>query len=240
MPNIVVTGGSAGLGKALTHEFCKTRNNVLIVGRNKSALIETRNHMANNTSGQCFILKCNVQEKDDLIKLADYAQDLFKGEIDHWINNAGICEGPIQFINSTVDDVEQVIKTNVLGVIMGTKIAHNIKSKNIYAVSGHGSDFSKTPDFSLYGSSKACISHFYSTLIEEANNDKNKTSNFHIIAPGIIKSDLSKNLLEYDGLNDITKYIINTIAQNPDDVAQKIAPKILSISGNGSTIRPFF
>lgn len=239
MQNIVITGGSCGFGKAMTNEFCRRKHNVLIASRNTKTLIDTKNHVFYSTNGQCYHKKCDVQNKDDLVDLAHYAQDLFQGKIDHWINNAGVCEGPEQFTNTSLEDIENIIFTNILGVMMGTKIAQNIQCKNIYAVSGHGSDFMKTPDFALYGASKACISQFYSTLIDENKKHTNKTSNFHIIAPGIMKSNLSKKLLEYDDINTFTKHVINFMAQEPSVVAEKVVPKILNISGNGNTIRPY-
>jgi short-subunit dehydrogenase len=240
MQNIVITGGTSGLGKAMTYEFCKKKHNVLITGRNVKPLIQTKHEMYNNTNGQCFHKQCDVQNKDELINLADYAQEIFDGKIDHWINNAGVCEGPEDFQNLSLEDTENVIQTNILGVIMGTKIAQNIQSINIYAISGHGSDSMKTPDFAVYGASKACVSQFYSSLIEESNKSNNNKSNFHIIAPGIMKSNLSKKLLEDEDMNLLQKYIINVLAQDPCDVAIKVVPKILAISGNGKTIRPIF
>jgi chlorophyll(ide) b reductase len=240
MHNIVITGGSNGFGRAMTYEFCKKRHNVLIAGRNTKNLIETKYQMFHHTDGQCFHKQCDIQNKNDLIDLANYAQDIFHGKIDHWINNAGVCEGPNNFQNLSLEEIENVIYTNIIGVIMGTKIAQNIHCKNIYAISGHGSDFMKTPDFAIYGASKACISQIYSTLIEESKTSTNNKSNFHIIAPGIMRSNLSKKLLEHDNMTGFKKYIMDIVIQEPSDVAEKIVPKILSISGSGNTIRPIF
>jgi short-subunit dehydrogenase len=241
MHNIVITGGSSGFGKAMTYEFCKKKHNVLITGRSVKPLIETKYQMYNNTNGQCEYKQCDVQNKDDLINLADYAKDIFNGKIDHWINNAGVCEGPEDFQNISLEDTDNVIQTNILGVILGTKIAQNIQCRNIYAISGHGSDFMKTPDFAVYGASKACISQFYSSLIEETKKSTtNNQSKFHIIAPGIMKSNLSKKLLEDEDMNRLQKYMIGILAQDPSDVAMKVVPKIIAISGNGNTIRPIF
>lgn len=240
MPNIVITGGSSGFGRAMTYEFCKKRHNVLIAGRNSKHLIETKYQMYHHTDGQCFHKQCDVKNKDEIIDLANYAQDVFDGQIDHWINNAGVCEGPSDFQKLSLEDIENVINTNIIGVIMGTKIAQNIQCKNIYAVSGHGSDFMKTPDFAVYGASKACISQIYSTLIEETKTSPDNKSKFHIIAPGIMRSDLSKKLLEHESMTGLKKYVMDIVIQEPTDVAEKIVPKILNISGNGNTIRPFF
>lgn len=239
--NIVITGGTSGLGKAMSHELCRRNHNVLIAGRNKQTLVDTRQDIHYDTIGKCFVQQCDVTQKDDLIKLADYAQDLFTGKIDHWINNAGVCEGPEDFTNINLDTIESVINTNLLAVMMGTKIATNIRVKNIYAISGHGSNFTRTPEFSVYGSSKAAISHFYSTIIEETNCQASQgKSSYHIIAPGIMKTPLSDKLLNNGKLNTLTKFIMDQVAMEPEDVASKVVPKILTISGNGNVIRPLF
>jgi short-subunit dehydrogenase len=240
MSNIVITGGSTGLGRALTYEFCKSKNNVLIAGRSKPRLIETRQRMVLETSGRCFYKECNVQSKADLQSLADYAHDTFNGKIDHWINNAGVCEDPEDFDAITLEQIEEVILTNVLGVMMGTKVAKNIKAKNVYAISGHGSNFMRTPKFAIYGASKAMIAHFYSTLLDEIKTSGNKDTNFHIIAPGIMKTNLSHKLLEGDDLNMFSKMIFSKLATDPTYIALKVAPKILNVKGTGKTIRPIF
>jgi short-subunit dehydrogenase len=240
MPNIVITGGSTGFGRSLTYEFCKRNNNVLIAGRSKLRLIDTHKYIVSETPGQCLYKECDVQSKEDLQSLASYAQDVFNGEIDHWINNAGVCEGPENFDNITLENIEEVIMTNALGVIIGTKVAKNIKVKNVYTISGHGSDFMKTPKFAIYGASKAMTSHFYSTLLEETRTTGNKDTNFHVIAPGIMKTILSQKLLESDDLNMFSKMLFERIAVDPAYVATKVVPKILSVSGTGKTIRPIF
>lgn len=246
MQNVVITGGTSGFGKAIAHGFCKRNANVLIAGRNRQTLAETKAKIQLATHGNCFIQQCDVTNKVDLTNLADYAQDLFKGNIHHWINNAGVCEGPEDFDNLSLDDIEDVINTNIIAVMLGTKMASNIRVKNIYAVSGHGSDCAKTPTFSVYGASKAAISQFYSSIIAEANQQDIKTSSYHVIAPGLMKTPLTKKLLSNKQLNAFAKTIIETIAMEPEDVAEKIVPKILSIAAqtdaniNGRIIRPLF
>lgn len=240
MKNIVITGGSTGFGKAMGHEFCKRNHNILIAGRNRQTLLETKQHIQHTTHGYCFIKQCDVTNTEDLASFGNYAQDLFQGKIDHWINNAGVCEGPKSFHNISLDEIEQVVNTNLLAVMVGTKMAQNIRAKNIYAISGHGSSFTKTPDFAIYGASKAAISQFYATIINEQEQEQELHSSFHIIAPGIMKTNLTEKLLNDDKLHKFTKIIIKQIALAPEDVAAKVVPKILAITGNGQTIRPIF
>lgn len=240
MKNIVITGGSNGFGKAMGYEFCKRNHNILIAGRNRQTLIDTKRNIQNSTHGYCFIKQCDVTNTEDLASFANYAQDLFQGKIDHWINNAGICEGPKTFNEISLDEIEQVVNTNLMAVMIGTKMAQNIRAKNIYSISGHGSSFSKTPDFAIYGASKAAISQFYATIINEQEQEKQPESSFHIIAPGIMKTNLTEKLLTDDKLHKLTKIIIEQVAMAPEEVAARVVPKILAITGNGHTIRPIF
>jgi chlorophyll(ide) b reductase len=245
MQNIVITGGTSGLGKAMSRELCKRNHNVLIAGRNKQALIQTQKDIRYETPGNCFVHQCDVTNNDDLSSLAEYAQDLFQDKVDHWVNNAGVCEGPEDFTNITLDTIQTVINTNVMAVMMGTKMATNIRVKNIYGISGHGSSGTTTPEFAVYGASKAAISQFYSSIIEETNKNISNTGNYykpsyHIIAPGIMRTPLTTKLLSQENRSGITRLIIENIALDPEYVASKVVPKMIHIRGNGNVLRPYF
>lgn len=185
--------------------------------------------------------------QNDLANLADYAQDMFQGKIDHWVNNAGVCEGPEDFTDISLETIENVINTNIMAVLIGTKMATNIRAHNIYAISGHGSGCTRTPEFSVYGASKAAISQFYSSIIEETNkkaasttSDNDYKSAYHIIAPGIMKTQMTEKLLSQTSQTTLTKLVFDHIALDPEYVASKVVPKMIAINGNGNVIRPYF
>jgi chlorophyll(ide) b reductase len=244
MNNIVITGGSTGFGKSLAKELCNRNNNVLICGRNISRLKETRDELvANNKTkkNMVHIFQCDVSDYSQVEKLGQYASYLFtekaanKG-IHHWINGAAVCEGPVPFVDLGLDEVENVISTNLLGTIYGCKVAIHNGARNIYVVSGHGSGGGQTVGFSIYGASKAGVSQMAATLANEVKTSKVK-SNIHTIAPGIMKTALTEKLLKDKSLDFITRSTLKLVAQDPKYVAKSIVPQILGIKGNGQVLR---
>lgn len=236
MNNIVITGGSSGFGKSLAKEFIRKRHNVLLCGRSMSRLKETKEELIHldgkNNRSMVHIFQCDVGDYNQVDKLGEYAQYLFNNGIDHWINGAAICEGPLPFDELSLFEIEEIIKTNLLGSIYGCNIAIHNKVRNVYVMSGHGSGGGKTNGFSIYGSSKAGLSQFAETLINEV-----ETSNIHIIAPGLMKTALTERLFKDESLDFITKIILRMVAQDPKYVAQKIVPQILGIQGTGKVLR---
>ena len=111
--NIVISGGSSGIGLAMTREFINRKHNVLISSRNIHNLCQIKYKHFNN-SEHLQIFQCNVQDYKQVEKLGRYANYIFDNKIDHWINSAAICEGPIDFQDIELEDIQAVISTNLL------------------------------------------------------------------------------------------------------------------------------
>lgn len=231
MQNIVITGGSNGFGRALAREFHDRNANVLITGRNIKRLKQVKKNIE-RTDAKCYVYQCDVRDRRQMEKLGTYARNIFDDKIDHWINNAAICEGPVKFEELDMEDVNDIVSTNILGTIYGFKVAHDSNARNIYGVSGHGSNGAKTTDFAIYGSSKAAISQLVLSLADEM-----KDANVRVLAPGLMKTDLSKKLLNSDKLSWVQKVVFKMLCRDPSQVAKTIVPKILSAKGTGIIIR---
>ena len=225
--NIVISGGSSGFGLAMASEFANRKHNVLISGRdiNKLYQIKKINKTANLN---LQIYQCDVQDYKQVKKLGQYANTIFDSKIDHWINSAAICEGPVDFEELDLSDIKDIVSTNLLGTLYGCKVAENYKAKNIYIISGHGSNGASTDGFPIYGMCKAGLKQFTKT-INNRNNNK-EYSNVHTIAPGIMRTSLTKKLLNQNK-------IVNFFAKEPEEVAKIIVPKIVNISGKNQILR---
>ena len=82
----IVTGGGAGIGKAVALAFAKEGANVVITGRTKSRLDETAREIE-AAGGKALALQADAASRDDAAKVVAEAAKMF-GRIDYLINNA--------------------------------------------------------------------------------------------------------------------------------------------------------
>lgn len=111
--NIVVTGGTSGIGKASVIKLAENGANLLICGRDElkgNSLVEE----INQSNGQINFKKCDVVNKTEVENLFDFAISHF-GSIDCLFNNAGIDGQTALFAESTEDNWDNVINTNLKG-----------------------------------------------------------------------------------------------------------------------------
>ena len=229
MQNIVICGGTSGLGKAMAYEFVKRDNNVIVAGRSSSKLRDVRKipvlnriEQIEQIENKITTFQCDVRNYKHIERLANYANYVFDDKIDIWINSAALCEGPIEFDRLSLSDIDDIISTNLMGTIYGCKIALDHNVKNIYNISGHGSQGGKTPGFPIYGLCKSGIQQFTNTISDEHEN-------IHTIVPGLMKTKMTEKLFED------TKFV-EIFAQTPERVAKEIVPKILKNKGDNQLI----
>jgi len=151
--NIIVTGGSLGIGKETAKNLVKKGANVLITGRSKNRLIEAQKH-----TGSEF-LKFDISDHDSLCKNAKKCVAILGGRIDVLINNAGIGVGsPIEKLN--IGDFLNVFNVNVFGLALFTKeiVPYMIK-KSYGTIINVGSTASLKgyKNGSIYSSSKFAV-----------------------------------------------------------------------------------
>lgn len=111
-PLAVITGASAGLGRALAQRM--TAGGVCVVGlaRDEDALIETG---AKCPSATFHPIRCDISNFSDVQKVAQDIQDGI-GAVEILINNAAILE-KYDLISSDADRINEQILTNLLGPV---------------------------------------------------------------------------------------------------------------------------
>jgi NAD(P)-dependent dehydrogenase (short-subunit alcohol dehydrogenase family) len=108
---IVITGGTKGLGKALS-ELLSTKNTVIIAAR----------VVARGMDKNIISFKTNVTEEAEVKKLANHVINRF-GRIDIWFNNAGIWipHSPIEKVD--FKKAHELLEVNYFGLFYGSKYA---------------------------------------------------------------------------------------------------------------------
>lgn len=111
---IVITGASSGVGKAMAIELAQHGAKLVLAARRQDALEEVVAE-CNELGGVAIAVPTDVRAADNIQTLAEKAI-AFGGNIDVWINNAGVlAAGALEDVPAEIN--EAVIKTNLLGYI---------------------------------------------------------------------------------------------------------------------------
>lgn len=113
---IVITGASSGAGRAAALEFAPYGVALVLAARNQIALEELADECG-ILGSDVLVVATDVTDAKAMINLANAAND-WKGQIDVWINNAGVLAVG-DFDKTPIEVHTQVIETNLLGYING-------------------------------------------------------------------------------------------------------------------------
>ena len=114
---VVVTGASAGLGRAIAHEFAEKGARVGLLSRDQEALQATAAEVE-NLGGQAAVYAADVSN-DEAVDAAASSFEERLGPIDVWVNNAMVSVfSPIKEMEAK--EFRRVTEVNYLGYVHGT------------------------------------------------------------------------------------------------------------------------
>ncbi|KAK1396890.1 Chlorophyll b reductase [Heracleum sosnowskyi] len=246
--NVVITGSTRGLGKALALEFLLSGDRVVVASRSLESVEKTIKELEDSLKecletaddfsrrslefAEVVGVACDVSDPKDVKKLADFAVNEF-GSIDIWINNAGTNKGFRPLLLFSDEDIQQIVSTNLVGSIICTREAMRVmgdqqKGGHIFNMDGAGSGGSSTPLTAVYGSTKCGLRQLQSSLLKESKKSK---VGVHTASPGMVLTDL---LLS--GSTVQNKQMFNIICELPETVARTLVPRMRVVKGNGKAI----
>ena len=151
--NVILTGGSLGIGKATAKSLIEKGANVLVTGRSKERL---KNAFQNI---ECKIVAFDIGDIDNIDFNANKCIDIFENKVDVLINNAGVgVRRSIEELN--IMDFLDVFNVNVFGLSLFTKeIIPLMKNQNGGTIINIGSTASLKgyKNGSIYASSKFAV-----------------------------------------------------------------------------------
>jgi NAD(P)-dependent dehydrogenase (short-subunit alcohol dehydrogenase family) len=117
---VVVTGASAGIGRAVVREFARHGAHLGLLARGQAGLEGARAEVE-RLGGQALALPIDVAVADQLEAAAAQVEEQF-GPIDIWINDA-MTTVFSPFHEMTAEEFERVTAVTYLGVVYGTRAA---------------------------------------------------------------------------------------------------------------------
>lgn len=218
--NVVITGGSRGIGRAIALEFGKKGANVVINYVSSDTEAEKVAEEIKNLGGNAILVKGDVSNFEEGKKLIDETVKVF-GTIDILINNAGITKDGL-IMRMKEEHFDKVIDINLKGVFNTCKsaVSHMLKQRsgkiiNISSVVGVVGNAGQAN----YAASKAGVIGLTKSIAKEVGA---RGITVNAVAPGFIKSDMTDVLSEKvkDGMLGLIP--LNRFG-NVEDVARTVA-----------------
>lgn len=112
--NILITGATSGIGKISAIKLAQQGAKIIFCGRDESKGNNLQEEI-NNNIGESKFIKCDVTNQKEVEHLISEAISYF-GSIDCMFNNAGIDGDIATFAESTEQNWDQVLNTNLKGI----------------------------------------------------------------------------------------------------------------------------
>jgi NAD(P)-dependent dehydrogenase (short-subunit alcohol dehydrogenase family) len=159
---VVITGGAAGIGRALAEAFARAGAVLVLSDIEKSALDTTVAELSDTTGAQISGVVADVSDEDSVEALAE---EVFRryGRTHVLVNNAGVGPPSAKVWESTANDWRWTFGVNVHGVANGIRsflprmIASGEPGHVVNTSSGDGA-VAPMPAASVYAASKAAVS----------------------------------------------------------------------------------
>ena len=169
--NIVITGGSKGLGKAIATAFAadKQGHSIFLCARTKEELEKTGEELKTNFPAiHIYTKTCNVADKKELNEFANWIMS-FTDRVDILVNNAGIYL-PGSAYGENDGTLESLMEVNVYSAYHLTRLLLpgmiKVKSGHIFNMCSIAS-LNAYPNGGAYGISKFALYGFSKNLREE-------------------------------------------------------------------------
>jgi 3-oxoacyl-[acyl-carrier protein] reductase len=230
MHNVIVTGGSRGLGLGIARKLSGAGYRVIAVARKQNSEFTAAMQKAELASpGSFHFVPFDLAEIE---KISDLVRRLRKdfGPIYGLVNNAGISFDGVLALMPT-SQIEQLVRVNTLSPIVLTKyVVRSMMADGGGRIVNLASIIASTgySGLSVYGATKASIVGFSRSLAREVGRMK---INVNSVAPGFVETDLThclkdeqrqqierrsalKRLADIEDIANAVEYLLSDKAKN--------------------------
>jgi NAD(P)-dependent dehydrogenase (short-subunit alcohol dehydrogenase family) len=189
--NIVITGSSRGIGRAMAEACAAAGARVIMSSRSAESVALAVNELR-SAGLSAEGLAADVSQPGDIKRLMDFAIE--SGGIDVWINNAGVSGGYRTVQAMPPADIEEVIDTNLLGTFYACRLLipyFRQRGGIIINLSGRGGRGKPAAYQAAYAASKAAVASLTPSLAAE---NKGYPVSIHCLMPGMVDTDIFKDV----------------------------------------------
>ena len=190
----VVTGGTAGVGRATVREFAQHGYDVAVLARGQAGLDGAVKDVQ-DAGGQAIAVVTDVADHDAVESAADRVEREL-GEIDVWVNVAFV--GSLAFFwDTTPDEYRTMTDITYMGQVNGTRSAlarMRPRNRGVIVNVCSAMSFRSIPLQSAYCGAKHAVKGFTESIITELMHEKSKVKVCMIQLPGLNTPQFNWNL----------------------------------------------
>lgn len=217
---VLVTGATAGIGAATAEAFCRAGcKEIIVTGRREELLKQRAKGWSDEFGTDVAAMVLDVRSRPDIEAIAEQHASLF--DVDILVNNAGLARGVEPMQEGIVDDWEEMVETNVLGLLYMTRhvVPHMTRRGsghivNLGSVAGRWT----YPGGGVYCATKAAVAALTEGLRMDLLGKNIRVTN---IEPGMVETEFS--IVRHKGdMERARRVYADTRPLKPADVAETI------------------
>lgn len=220
----IITGGTKGIGRAIAETLLREGATVFICARDKSQLKKALEELS--SLGRVEGEICDIRSASQVEAMINECVRLFGG-IDILVNNAGVGLFGKTVEETSLDDFEWVLKTNLFGVFYTCHYAIPfIKARNgghiinISSLAGQNAH----PKMATYNASKFGLNGLTEALMQEVRQDNIKVS---LICPGSVNTQFGNEEVTEEKNwqihpQDIADVVLDLLNQKSNALSSKV------------------
>lgn len=216
---ILITGASAGFGKAIATKFAAGGWHLILTARRKEKLDELATTLETTYGIKTLCLAFDIQDKKAVFENLESLPEEWQA-INILVNNAGLALGRDSFEQANLEDWETMINTNVKGLLYATKavLPNLIKEKGHIINIGSTAAKEVYKDGNIYCATKHAVDAISKAQRIDLLQYQIKVTAIH---PGAVETDFS--LVRFKGDAEKAKAVYAGYTPlKPEDIADTI------------------
>jgi 3-hydroxy acid dehydrogenase / malonic semialdehyde reductase len=214
---IMITGATAGFGRATAIKFAENGYNIIITGRRKDLLDQLEKDLKSSNKIKVLSLCFDVRNKEEVKAVIESLPSEWKN-IDILVNNAGLAVGLSHIQEGDTEDWDRMIDTNVKGLLYVTRVVSPLM---VARNKGHIFNIGSIAGKDVYENGNAyCASKFAVGALSKAMRIDMVKNNIRVtlVEPGMAETEFS--LVRFKGDEQRAKNVYKGFdALSAEDIA---------------------
>jgi NADP-dependent 3-hydroxy acid dehydrogenase YdfG len=217
---VFITGATSGIGKSTAEIFAKNGYDLIITGRRQERLTALKELLESTYKIQVLDLCFDIRRLNE-VEQAILSLSAAHKKIDILVNNAGLAAGLSTIQDGNLMHWEQMIDTNIKGLLYATKFISNLMIEN---KKGHIINIGSIAGKEVYANGNVyCATKHAVDALNKAMRIDLLPHQIKVTAinPGMVETEFS--IVRFEGDEDRAKKVYAGLQPlHPDDVAETI------------------